>query len=188
MGKKVLGILGVLLCFLIGALAVVNCDRNKLPVINYDSSDTTCVCCDLQNTTLNSVEDLYAFQQDLIDEEATEFQFLNLPKQTLENIAHVLHKRGIPLTMKSVVSEYLSNTAIYDNLPPIEDSELQDTAKSTNATKDNSNGAKDNSSGTGDQRVTGDNKPQNTVSFHEQDTTIDGHKAKVLTRKEVQYE
>lgn len=186
MAKKVLGILGILLCFVIGALAVLNCSRNRVPV-NYDSSDTTCVCCDLQNTTLNSVEDLYAFQQDLIDEEATEFQFLNLPKQTLENIAHVLHKRGIPLTMKSVVSEYLSNTAIYDNLPPTEDSELKDTAESTNAAKDNSNGAKDNSSGMEDQRVTGD-KPQNTVSYNEQDTTIDGHKAKVLIRKEVQYE
>lgn len=179
MAKKVLGILGVLLCFVFGALAVLNCSRNRVPV-NYDSVDTTCVCCDLQNTTLNSVEDLYAFQQDLIDEEATEFQFLNLPKQTLENIAHVLHKRGIPLTMKSVVSEYLSNTAIYDNLPPAEDSELQDTAKSANA-------AKDNSSGMEDQRVTGD-KPQNTVSYNEQDTTIAGHKAKVLIRKEVQYE
>lgn len=180
MGKKVLGILGVLLCFVIGALAVINCDRNRMPV-NYDSSDTTCVCCDLQNTTLNSVEDVYAFQQDLIDEEATEFQFLNLQKPVIENVASVLHARGVPLTMKTIVAEYLANVSVYDNLPLAEfaDEENVDTNKLT------TNGA--GSSGMEDQRVTRD-KPQNTVSYNEQDTTIDGHKAKVLTRKEVQYE
>lgn len=181
MGKKVLGILGVLLCFVIGALAVINCDRNRMPV-NYDSSDTTCVCCDLQNTTLNSIEDVYAFQQDLIDEQTVEFQFLNLQKPVIENVASVLHARGVPLTMKTIVAEYLANVSVYDNLPLAEfaDEENVDTNKLT------TNGA--GSSGMEDQRVTGDNKPQNTVSFHEQDTTIDGHKAKVLTRKEVQYE
>ena len=84
--------------------------------------------------------------------------------------------------MKTIVSEYLANVSVYDNLPPAEfaDEEETDSGKLTT----NSAG----SSGMEDQRIMVDNKPQNTVSFNEQDTIIDGHKAKVLTRKEVQYE
>lgn len=182
--KKILGVLAVLVVAFLGTMILINCDRKTRPSYNegVDSVFVADYVKNVVNPTFTSVDEVINYRQNLCEDDEVTFEFLNIDPNILNTVASVLLKRNSTATKKQIVQEYKANEAIYNNLPPNE-LELVDnpapSEKELEIEKD---------SGMGDQRVTGDDKPQNTVSFHEQDTTINGYKAKVLTRKEVQYE
>lgn len=167
--EKILMTLGVLICAFLGTMLVItNCNR---PSPSYGGIDSTFVAAYMESVadpTFTSVDEIVTYRNDLETEDELNFEFLNIDPKILKNVASVCLKRTGSATKADIVAEYSHNSEIYNNLPEegsitVEKAEVPDSGM-------------------------GDNKPQNTVSFHEQDTTIDGHKAKILTRKEVQYE
>lgn len=168
--KQVLGVLGALLLAFIVGLAAYNCGSNPRNH-NKDMRNDSILVTKVGNPTFYSVNEVISYQEEQLNKEMYDAEFLGIEQQTLETIAYTLIKRFGNVTKRQIVDEYRANSDIFDNLP----------------TTDQTTTSKDSSSGMEDQGVTGVNKEPDSVSFQEKDTTINGTKAKILIRKELIY-
>lgn len=180
MGKKVLGVLGLLVVFILGALCVTNCDRIG-SLRNVDRIDSAFVA-EYVKSTVNPVftspEEVVSYQKEQLSNDELQFEFLNIDPDILKTVATVVLKRSSIATKEDIVKEYSEKADVYNNLPPLQSQNIDITTSSETVKSDTQQ------SGMEDQRVTG----VGTVSYKEKDTVIDGTKAKVLTREEIQYE
>lgn len=101
----------------VATLAAIKYAGNKFLPQTFDSSVSTTQVED-NSFKLNSLVDVFALRQTMIDENRIDSTFLAMNDGPLSNVVAVLLKRGGPITKDDIVNEYLAGRSVYDNLPP----------------------------------------------------------------------
>lgn len=101
----------------VATLAAIKYAGNKVLPQTFDSSVSTTQVED-NSFELNSLVDVFALRQTMIDENRIDSTFLAMNDGPLSNVVAVLLKRGGPITKDDIVNEYLAGRSVYDNLPP----------------------------------------------------------------------
>ena len=89
------------------------------------------------NPELYTTKDVFELQNRLTVNTYTDSVFLSMSQSTLENVASVCLKRSHSVTKEDIVSEFVKNRHIYDNLPTT--SELDAITMETPPTKELAN-------------------------------------------------
>lgn len=101
----------------VATLAAIKYAGNKVLPQTFDSSVSTTQVED-NSFELNSLVDVFALRQTMVDENRIDSTFLAMNDGPLSNVVAVLLKRGGPITKDDIVNEYLAGRSVYDNLPP----------------------------------------------------------------------
>lgn len=101
----------------VATLAVIKYAGSKVLPQTFDSSVSTAQVSE-PSFELNSLVDVFALRQTMIDENRIDSTFLAMDDGPLSNVVAVMLKRGGPITKDDIVNEYLAGRSVYDNLPP----------------------------------------------------------------------
>jgi hypothetical protein len=112
--------------------------------------------------SFSSIDDVLKYQYDLSDEKSVEEVFISIPQDVLTNVSTVCLKKHPTITIRDVITEYIKNQAVYDNLP-------------TQVNKDSLN----KQSAMEEQR-----RPSVDVSYYYRIDTLDGKPQRVLVKEE----
>lgn len=122
MKKFIYGCLIVLFAVLAStatSVALVSCDegpRILKPAVGVKEVSN---CLDsIVNPRLNTTKDVFELQNKLATNAYIDSVFMSMDQKTLENVASVCLGRLHIVTKDDIVSEFIKNRAIYDNLPP----------------------------------------------------------------------
>lgn len=168
--------LALLLIMLCGSISMSSCDKLKSVNPIGETPDSVYVAKYVEaivNPTFNSVQELKMLQSRLIEEYSIDETFRLMPGEVLTNVATVCLKKDPLATKKDIVSEYLSNRAVYDNLPEKAESSLHN----------NPNEATESPTAMEEQQ-----KPVGQVSYRHVIDTINGKPVKVCIKEERTYD
>lgn len=175
--KKFLNII-VFTMALVLTTVITSCDRVSKTLNPSSEPDTTLIAMQVNKLIdphFSSVHEILAFRNSRIECRTIDSIFTSLPDEVLTNAATVcINKKGY-VTKKDVVREYQSHGDIYNNLPKIAPPDT------TSNYEPLQNHPKD------DPNIKEDPPRENTVSYSQRDTVIDGQHATVKTRVETEW-
>ena len=175
--KKFLNII-VFTMALVLMTVITSCDRVGKTLNPSFEPDTTLIATQvdrLMNPSFNSAQELLVFRNSRLECKTIDSIFTSLPDEVLQNAATVcINKKGY-VTKKDVVNEYRSNGDVYNNLPKTAPPDtIKEYAALQNRPSDDPN-------------IKEDPPRENTVTYSQRDTVIDGQHATVKTRVETQW-
>lgn len=101
------------------SVALVSCDKGPISLKPTVGVKEVSVCLDsIVNPRLNTTKDVFELQNKLVTNAYIDSVFMSMDQKTLENVASVCLGRLHIVTKDDIVSEFIKNRAIYDNLPP----------------------------------------------------------------------
>lgn len=101
------------------SVALVSCDKGPISLKPAVGVKEVSVCLDsIVNPRLNTTKDVFELQNKLVTNAYIDSVFISMDQKTLENVASVCLGRLHIVTKDDIVSEFIKNKAIYDNLPP----------------------------------------------------------------------
>ncbi len=113
------------LCAIVAATVLVTglmgCNKTRqriLPTSAVAVKDVSNALDSIVNPRLNTTKDVFELQNRLLTNAYIDSVFMSMKQETLENVASVCLKRLHVVTKDDIVSEYIKNRSIYDNLPP----------------------------------------------------------------------
>ena len=122
MKKFIYGCLIVLFAVLAStatSVALVSCEKGPRILKPAVGVKEVSNCLDsIVNPRLNTTKDVFELQNKLATNAYIDSVFMSMNQKTLENVASVCLKRLHIVTKDDIVSEFIKNRAIYDNLPP----------------------------------------------------------------------
>jgi len=122
MKKFIYGCLIVLFAVLAStatSVALVSCDKGPVSLKPAVGVKEVSNCLDsIVNPRLNTTKDVFELQNRLVTNAYIDSVFMSMDQKTLENVASVCLKRLHIVTKDDIVSEFIKNRSIYDNLPP----------------------------------------------------------------------
>lgn len=122
MKKFIYGCLIVLFAVLAStatSVALVSCDKGPVSLKPAVGVKEVSNCLDsIVNPRLNTTKDVFELQNKLATNAYIDSVFMSMDQKTLENVASVCLGRLHIVTKDDIVSEFIKNRAIYDNLPP----------------------------------------------------------------------
>lgn len=170
MGRKTKFLFGVILT-LLAIIACHSCDKQKYSgFIKPDSVYVTSCIESVVNPQFNSVQEVKLFQNKLTEEYSIDEMFRSMPKEMLDNVAAVCFKKSTVVTKQDIVKEYVSNRAVYDNLPNQSTPQNHEQAAPTQTTME-------------EQQL-----PAGKTSYRYEIDTVDGKPQRVLVKEERTYE
>lgn len=132
------GVFCAIICATIATTALISCDqtgpRILKPAVGVKEVSN---CLDsIVNPRLNTTKDVFELQNKLVTNAYIDSVFISMDQKTLENVASVCLGRLHIVTKDDIVSEFIKNRAIYDNLPPNSSAAtIESTAPSTTTEK-----------------------------------------------------
>lgn len=101
-------------------MALVSCDNNVVKPLKHavGVKEVSNALDSIVNPRLNTTKDVFELQNKLLTNMYIDSVFMSMKQETLENVAGVCLKRLHVVTKDDIVSEYLKNRSVYDNLPP----------------------------------------------------------------------
>ena len=69
------------------------------------------------NPRLNTTRDVFTLQNKLLTNAYIDSVFMSMDQKTLENVSTVVFKKLHVVTKDDIVSEYIKNSSVYNNLP-----------------------------------------------------------------------
>lgn len=115
------GVFCAIICATIATTALISCDQTGPKILQKPAVGVkeVSVCLDsIVNPRLNTTKDVFELQNKLVTNAYIDSVFVSMDQKTLENVASVCLKRLHIVTKDDIVSEFIKNRAIYDNLPP----------------------------------------------------------------------
>jgi len=118
-------------------MALVSCDNNVVkPLKPAVGVKEVANCLDsIVNPRLNTTKDVFELQNRLLTNAYIDSIFCSMSQEILENVSTVVIKRLHVVTKDDIVSEYLKNRSVYDNLPPNTTATIESTPPPTTTTK-----------------------------------------------------
>lgn len=117
--KNLKSFLLCLIVLLLGVIAFYLLSPNFHPekwMYKGEPADTTAVV--NAEKTFSSVEEVIIFHKQQAEKKELDTQFLSMSDKVLTCVTTVLLNKKEPVTVKSIVQEYLANKIIYDSLSP----------------------------------------------------------------------
>ena len=100
-------------------VALSSCDNPVLKTTPKVKTADVQLCLDsIVNPVLDSYSEVLELQEELKTNAFIDSVFCSIPKATLRNVSSVILKKMHYVTKDDIVSEWLTNRQIYDNLPP----------------------------------------------------------------------
>ena len=113
------------LCAIVAATvlvtSLVGCDKTRQRILPKPAVGVKEVanCLDsIVNPRLNTTKDVFELQNRLLTNAYIDSIFCSMSQEILENVSTVVLKKLHVVTKDDIVSEYLKNRSVYDNLPP----------------------------------------------------------------------
>jgi len=103
----------------VGSVAVISCDQTGPKVLKpaVGVEQVATVLDSIVNPQLYTTKDVFELQNKLLVNAYMDSVFMSLDQKTLENVAGVCLNRLHVVTKDDIVSEFIKNRAVYDNLP-----------------------------------------------------------------------
>ena len=100
-------------------VALSSCDNPVLKTTPKVKTADVQLCLDsIVNPVLGSYSEALELQEELLTNAFIDSVFCSIPKETLKNVTSVVLKKLHYVTKDDIVSEFMTNRQIYDNLPP----------------------------------------------------------------------
>lgn len=121
---------------IVGSVAVISCDQTGPKVLKpaVGIEEVADALDSIVNPQLYTTKDVFELQNKLLINAYMDSVFMSLDQKTLENVAGVCLNRLHVVTKDDIVSEFIKNRAVYDNLPvnnPPDTATVQKTTKET---------------------------------------------------------
>lgn len=102
-----------------GSVAVISCDKTGPKVLKPAVGvEEVADCLDsIVNPRLMTTKDVFELQNKLLVNTYIDSMFCSMDQKTLENVSTVCLKRLHVVTKDDIVSEFVKNRAVYENLP-----------------------------------------------------------------------
>lgn len=105
----------------VAVTSLISCDQTGqriLPKSAVGVKEVSNALDSIVNPRLGTTKEVFELQNELITNAYIDSVFCSMNQQILENVTSVILKRLHVVTKDDIVSEYLKNRSIYDNLPP----------------------------------------------------------------------
>lgn len=104
-----------------GSITVISCDQagSKVlyPAVGVSVEEVAEALDSIVNPRLSTCRDVFELQRKLVVNAYMDSVFTSIDQQTLENVASVCFGRLHVVTKDDIVSEFIKNRSIYENLP-----------------------------------------------------------------------
>lgn len=114
------GVFFAIIATTVATTALISCDKTGPKILSKSAVGVKEVsnCLDsIVNPRLNTTKDVFELQNKLLTNMYIDSIFCSMDQQTLENVSTVVLKRLHVVTKDDIVSEYIKNRSIYNNLP-----------------------------------------------------------------------
>ena len=116
-----LGTLVAAVIAIVGSITVISCDQagSKIlhPAVGVSVEEVAEALDSIVNPRLSTCRDVFELQRKLVVNAYMDSVFTSIDQQTLENVASVCLGRLHVVTKDDIVSEFIKNRSIYENLP-----------------------------------------------------------------------
>ena len=113
-----LGTLAATIFAIAGSVAVVSCENGPKVLKPAVGVEEVAVALDsIVNPQLYTTKDVFELQNKLLVNSYMDSVFMSIDQKTLENVSTVCLKRLHIVTKDDIVSEFIKNRSVYENLP-----------------------------------------------------------------------